>query len=155
MKFYATLAASCACALFASILQAAEPGQTNPKPHTKDPLEKVQKRIQEEKAVLYDVREKREWKVGHLEQAELLPLSVLGKKLRKPDYVEKLKKQFPTDKPIYLHCKSGGRSVLAAEALRAELGQQYDFRPLKQGYEDLVKFGFEDADLKKEAEPKK
>ena len=129
-------------------LSAAEPNQPNPKPHTKDALEKVQKRLDEEKAVLYDVREKWEWKEGHLSRAKLLPLSELGKKLRKPEYIEKLKKQFPADKPIYLHCKSGGRCVLAAEALRKELGSDFDFRPLKPGYDALIKAGFAPAETK-------
>ncbi|HEX6985152.1 MAG TPA: rhodanese-like domain-containing protein [Planctomycetaceae bacterium] len=118
-------------------------------PHTKDSLATVQKRLSEKKAVLIDVREKAEWEEGHLAQARLLPLSELGKKLREPEYVAGLKKSLPAGKPIYLHCKAGGRCVLAAEALRKELGPGYDLRPLKPGYEELVEAGFKKA----EAEP--
>lgn len=115
-------------------------------PHTKDSLATVQKRLDEEKAVLIDVREKKEWDEGHLEQARLLPLSGLGKKLRRAEYIAELKKTLPADKPIYLHCKAGGRCVAAAMSLRKELGPDYDFRPLKPGYEELVEAGFEKAD---------
>ena len=128
-----------------ALLTFAGAAETAESPHTKDTLAVVQKRLNEEKAVLIDVREKKEWEAGHLEQASLLPLSELGRKLRDPKYVAALKKKLPADKPIYLHCKAGGRCVLAAEALREELGPDYDFRALKPGYEELTKAGFEPA----------
>ena len=119
-----------------------------PSGHTKDPLPSVQKKLDEKKAVLLDVREKKEWDAGHLAAARLVPLTELRDNLDKPEYVARLKKSLPTDKPIYVHCKAGGRCVLAADALRKELGPGYDFRALKPGYDDLVKAGF------KKAEPK-
>ncbi|MBA3311744.1 MAG: rhodanese-like domain-containing protein [Planctomycetota bacterium] len=119
-------------------------------PHTKDSLPVVQQRLEDEKAVLIDVREKAEWDAGHLKQAQLLPLSELGKKPRDAKYsIATLKKKLPTDKPIYLHCKAGGRCVLVAEALRKELGPNYDLRPLKPGYDELVKAGFEPLEATK------
>ena len=116
--------------------------------HTKDTPATVKQKLAEDKAVLLDVREKREWDEGHLKQARLLPLSELGKKLREPAYLAELKKKLPADKPIYVHCKAGSRCVLAAEALRKELGAGYDLRPLKPGYEELVKAGFEKVEAK-------
>ena len=49
----------------------------------------------------------------------------------------------PKDKPIYLHCRSGARSLKAAEILKAK---GYDVRPLQAGYGQLVKDGFEKAE---------
>ena len=115
-------------------------------PHTKDALPTVKQRVAEEKAVLIDVREKNEWEEGHIKQARLLPLTEIGKKLDEPDYVAKLKESLPTDKPIYLHCKAGGRCVIAAKDLQKALGKQYDLRPLKPGYEELLEAGFEKAE---------
>ena len=115
-------------------------------PYTADSPAMIHKRLDEKQAVLLDVREKTEWDKGHLQQASLLPLSALAAKPRDKKYtVDALKKSLPTGKPIYLHCKAGGRCILAAEALRKELGPKYDFRPLKPGYEELVKAGFEPA----------
>lgn len=151
MKALGLSIALCCLFLMTASLSAADPkpNQPNPKPHTVDSLETIQKRLKDDKAVLYDVREEWEWKEGHLSQAELLPLSELGKKLREPEYVQALEKKLPVDKPIYIHCKSGGRCALAAEALRKELGPDYDFRPLKQGYDALVTSGFIAAESKK------
>ena len=58
---------------------------------------------------------------------------------------EELAKKLPKGKIVYLHCKSGGRCVTAAELLQKK---GYDVRPLKQGYEDLLKEGFEKAEKK-------
>lgn len=129
-----------------ALLAFAGDGTDGQSAHTKDSLETVQKRLAEDEAVLVDVREKAEWEESHLKQASLLPLSELGKKLRDPKYVATLKERLPADKPIYLHCKAGGRCVLAAEALRKELGPDFDFRPLKPGYDELVKNGFAEAE---------
>ncbi len=108
-------------------LQAAE--------HTKDTLETIQKATVAKEAILLDVREEDEWKAGHVKGATFLPLS----KLKESDQASVLKK-LPKDKVIYTHCRAGRRSVAAAELLEK---WGYDVRPLKPGYEDLVKFGFE------------
>lgn len=115
-------------------------------PHTKDGLATVRQRLDDEKAVLLDVREKGEWEEGHLKQARLLPLTEIGKRQDEAEYVDKLKESLPTDKPIYLHCKAGGRSVIAAKDLKKILGEGYDLRPLKPGYEELLDAGFEKAE---------
>lgn len=91
-------------------------------------------------ATLVDVRETDEWEEGHLLAATLVPLSELGAKTNDPAWVADLKRRVPTDRPVYTHCKSGGRCVLAAEPLR-ELG--YDVRPMKEGYIDLLAAGYE------------
>jgi phage shock protein E len=103
--------------------------------HTKDSLETVKKNVASSKAVLVDVREQSEWDEGHIADAVLVPLSML-KDGKKPDSLAK-------DKIAYLHCKSGRRCLTAADILK-KLG--YEVRPLKAGYEDLLKAGFKKAD---------
>jgi len=102
-----------------------------------DPLPTVQENVATHKAVLVDVREPGEWKEGHVEGAILLPLS----SLKKGD-TSALEPQVPRDKIVYTHCVMGVRALKAAKILE-KLG--YDVRPLKVGYEDLVKAGFAKA----------
>lgn len=108
--------------------------------HTTDPLDQVKSAVDSGKAVLIDVRELGEWDLGHLKSARLIPLSALSKA------GAVVPADLPKDKPIYLHCRSGGRSLMAAEILKP-LG--YDVRPLKAGYGDLVKSGFTPAEAAK------
>jgi phage shock protein E len=117
-------------------------------PHTKDSLTTIRQRLDDEKAVLIDVREKNEWEAGHLAQAKLIPLTEIGKKIDEPEFLATLRKTLPADKPVYLHCKSGGRSVIAMKELQKALGGDYDFRPLKPGYQDLLDAGFKKAETK-------
>lgn len=105
---------------------------------TKDPLTTVKQQVESQQAVLVDVREPAEWAAGHLRDAQLLALSQIRKELN----VEELRKKLPRDKPIYLHCKSGARCLLAGEILE-QAG--FDVRPLRQGYEELLKAGFAKA----------
>ncbi len=106
--------------------------------HTKDTLDQVKKAVADGKAVLLDVREKSEWDEGHLKDARLLPLSVLKAGV-KPEDVARV---VPGGKVVYSHCRSGGRSLKAADELK-KLG--YDVRPLKPGYAELLKAGFAPA----------
>ena len=106
--------------------------------HTTDSLSKVRKQLKAGKATLLDVREQNEWDEGHLKSARLLPLSIL----REGKLSEKQKKLLPKDAPIYCHCRSGGRVLAVAKILKAK---GIDIRPLKSGYADLVKAGFEKA----------
>ena len=115
----------------AVVVGAAEP--------TKDSLEDVKKNLEGKKAVLVDVRESDEWQSGHLAVAQFLPLS----QLREGISDEELEKRLPKKKVIYTHCASGFRSCTAADVL-GELG--YEVRPLKPGYEDLLKAGFRKAE---------
>lgn len=111
--------------------------------HTKDSLETIKKATADQSAVLVDVREAAEWKEGHVKGATFLPLSEL-----KEANAEAVAKKLPKDKIIYTHCRAGRRSVAAAELLE-KMG--YDVRPLKPGFEDILKAGFE----KEIGEPKK
>jgi phage shock protein E len=100
--------------------------------HTTDNLKKVKRSLAKGTAVLLDVRELNEWKAGHLKQANLLPLSI----------IRKGKKLLRKDKPVYCHCRSGGRVLAVSKILRS---RGYDIRPLKAGYTDLLQAGFEKA----------
>jgi rhodanese-related sulfurtransferase len=105
---------------------------------TNDPLPTVQENLATHKAVLVDVREPAEWKAGHIQGAISLPLSSLKKGVD----TNALEHQLPKDKIVYTHCVMGVRAVAAAKILE-KLG--YNVRPLKDGYEDFVKAGFEKA----------
>jgi rhodanese-related sulfurtransferase len=106
--------------------------------HTKDKLDDVKKALADDKAVLIDVREADEWKDGHLKAAKHLALSEL--KAGVP--ADKLKSLMPAGKVVYLHCAAGGRCLKAADLLKAA---GYETRPLKPGYDDLIKAGFPKA----------
>jgi len=103
-----------------------------------DPLPTVQENVATHKAILVDVREPKEWKAGHVEVAISLPLS----SLRKGVDTSALEQELPKDKIVYTHCVMGARALKAANILE-KLG--YNVRPLKAGYEDLVKAGFAKA----------
>ncbi len=105
--------------------------------HTKDSIQTVKEALAGKKAVLIDVREQAEWNKGHLRDAKLVPLRSLK---AEPQSARQL---LPKDKPIYLHCASGVRCLKAAEILRQD---GYDARPLKDGYQSLLKLGFAKAD---------
>jgi phage shock protein E len=114
-----------------------------PPMHTKDTLEVVKRNLKSGKAILIDVREQGEWDDGHLQAAKLVPLS----KLKKKDAdIDELLKTLPKDKPVYIHCASGRRCLVAGDILKK---QGFDVRPLKAGYVDLVEAGFEKAAEKK------
>lgn len=106
--------------------------------HTKDAPAEVKKAVADGKAVLIDVREADEWNDGYIRGAKHLPLSDI--KAGVP--ADKLKSLLPAGKVIYLHCAAGGRCLKAADLLK-EKG--YEVRPLKPGYEALLKEGFEKA----------
>ncbi len=103
--------------------------------HTVDSLEIVKQSVEKKSAVLLDVREQSEWDAGHLADAQFLPLS----KLKESAAVADILAALPKDRPIYLHCRSGGRVLMFAELAQ---GKGYDIRPLKAGYDRLVEAGF-------------
>ena len=103
-----------------------------------DPLPAVQENVATHKAVLVDVREPGEWEKGHVEGAISLPLS----SLKAAADAGAIEGQVPKDKIVYTHCVMGVRALKAAKILE-ELG--YNVRPLKAGYEDLVRAGFQKA----------
>ena len=101
--------------------------------HTKDTLAVVKANVGQDKAVIVDVREKKEWgEEGHLKDAYHLPLS----RLQQGVAPMSLESDLPKSKILYTQCRAGRRSLLAAEILE-DLG--YDVRPLKQGTADLLK----------------
>ena len=102
--------------------------------HTKDSIDHVKAAVSTGSALIIDVREPSEWNDGHLKAATLLPLSLLTKE------GGEIPASLPKDKPLYLHCRSGGRSLKAAEILKAK---GYDARPLSAGYSQLVQDGLE------------
>ena len=105
------------------------------KGHTTDTLDIVRSRVLGKQAVLIDVRERNEWDDGHLKVASLIPMSAVRAKQLTPE----MKKKLPKDKPIYCHCRSGGRVLVVSKLLRE---QGYDVRPLQAGYEKLLAAGF-------------
>ena len=107
--------------------------------HTKDSLQTVKENVTSDKAVLVDVREKSEWDKGHVSGAVFLPLSELNSGIT----AAALQKRVPKDRIVYTHCAVGKRSLTAAEILQK---QGYDVRPLKAGYADLLRAGFEKAE---------
>lgn len=103
---------------------------------TKDTLETVKKNVAEGKAILVDVRELVEWNAGHIRGAVFLPWRDLQSK--KGD--ELIKDKLPKDKIIYTYCAVGYRSSRAGKVIAKS---KYDVRPLKPGYDELIKAGFE------------
>lgn len=80
--------------------------------------EQLQQAIRDGARVI-DVREPAEYTQGHIREAVNMPRGVLEMQLNQhPDvagYDDAL--QRIADKPLYLICKTGGRSALAAESL--------------------------------------
>jgi len=109
--------------------------------HTKDSLDTVKSNVKEGKAVIVDVREQYEWDEGHLKGAVLMPMS----KLKKEAEASEMLKSLPKDKIIYTHCRAGGRSLMCGDILKAA---GFDVRPLRPGFEDMLKAGFEKAEVK-------
>lgn len=110
--------------------------------HTDDPLPLIKQRVQDEEAVLVDVREQKEWDRGHIRGAIFLPMSELSKRSGQTDFATWLAEKLPADKPLYIHCASGGRCLIVGELLDK---RGYETRPLKPGYKQLVEAGFERA----------
>src|SRR5262249_41621256 len=109
--------------------------------HTKDSLDTVKANVKDGKAVIIDVREQSEWDAGHLKGAVLMPMS----KLRNEQQAAEMLKSVPKDKIIYTHCRAGGRSLICGDIFKAA---GFDVRPLKPGFEDMLKAGFEKAEAK-------
>jgi phage shock protein E len=109
--------------------------------HTPDSLATVKERVEKEQAILIDVREEAEWRAGHLDRARFVPLS----SLKTTKGLEAVVAKLPKKTPIYVHCRSGGRCLIAGELFEKH---GLDVRPLKAGYDDLLKAGFEKAKAK-------
>jgi rhodanese-related sulfurtransferase len=102
---------------------------------TKDSLDTVKKNVKEGDAILVDVRDLVEWNSGHVRDAIHLPWRDLqGKK------VDEMLEKLPKDKVIYTYCAVGYRSSRAGKIIAKH---KFEVRPLKPGFEELVKAGFE------------
>lgn len=106
---------------------------------TEDSLNVVKKAIDDEKAVLVDVRTQKEWDKGHVEGAIFLPVTSLTDDLDE----KKLAKALPKKGRYYIHCAVGIRATRAGEYLE-ERG--YQVKVLKPGYQQLIEAGFKKAD---------
>lgn len=73
-------------------------------------IEKAEKKLAGG-AQLLDVRTKEEWNEGHLKDATLVTVT-------EDDFLEKAKAVLDPKKEVVVYCRSGGRSVVAAERLR-------------------------------------
>jgi rhodanese-related sulfurtransferase len=89
-------------------------------------LHQVRRDLEQNRAILIDVREQEEWDEDHLSCARLIPITQLTQNI--PD-------DLPSDKKIYVHCRRGGRAKQAAELLQL---RYEDVVPLKCEY-DLLK----------------
>ncbi len=117
-------------ACFGMFAQAAE--------HTKDSLAMVKQALDAGKAIVVDVREPDEWQQGHLQGAKHLPLSAL----RQGVSAEAIRSLLPAGKTIYIHCAAGGRCLPAADILKKA---GIESRPLRSGYDELLRAGFSKA----------
>jgi rhodanese-related sulfurtransferase len=108
---------------------------------TKDSLADVKKNIASGSAVLVDVRSQEEWNKGHLEGTIFLPVT----SLQKHSFDEKkIANTLPKKdgQIVYTFCVVGMRAKQAGIALEK---QGYTVRPLKPGYDELLKAGFKKA----------
>jgi len=80
-----------------------------------------------------DVREDHEWKLAHIDKAHHIPKDTITNKINGvcPDKAQ----------AIYLQCRSGGRSLWAAQQL-ADMGYQ-DLYNVEGGIMDWVRHGFD------------
>ena len=83
-------------------------------------IEQVEKRLADG-AQLLDVRTKEEWAEGHLKGAKLVTVTEDG-------FIEKAKAVLDPEKGVVVYCRSGRRSAMAAEKLRAAGFTVYDLK---------------------------
>ncbi|WP_397363031.1 rhodanese-like domain-containing protein [Olleya sp. R77988] len=71
--------------------------------------DEFEKRFEDNKDVIFDVRKDGEFLAEHIDGAKHTALSVINSHLS----------EFPEDKPFYIHCAGGYRSVIAASILKS------------------------------------
>lgn len=81
-------------------------------------IEQAEKKL-EEGAQLLDVRTKEEWDEGHVKGAKLVTVTEQG-------FIDKAKALLDPKKPVVVYCRSGKRSAMATEQLRAAGYTVYD-----------------------------
>lgn len=72
-------------------------------------LQQVQTLLRERSAYVIDVRDGAEWEAGHLPGVPNIPVGHLVDRLD----------EIPRDRPVVVHCQTGGRSTIAASVLEA------------------------------------
>lgn len=87
-------------------------------------VEELQSIKQQDTIQLVDVRTSREYNGGYIEGAVLIDVM-------SNNFVNKAKKELNTTTPVYLYCRSGRRSIKAAELLEKE---GYKVKYLEGGY---------------------
>ena len=97
------------------IADAGEPENTKP-----IKIEQAEKRLAEG-AQLLDVRTEKEWDQGHLSHATLVTVTEDG-------FLGKAKKALVVKEPVVVYCRSGRRSVIAVERLRAAGFEVYELK---------------------------
>ncbi|MFO7893161.1 MAG: rhodanese-like domain-containing protein [Longimicrobiales bacterium] len=89
--------------------------------------ETVARMAENDEVTILDIRAAAEWQDVRIPGAIHVPLGYL------PDRIN----QVPTDRPLVVHCESGGRSPIAASLLRAlGVDQVLDFRGGTQGWQE-------------------
>ena len=112
---------------------------------TNESLAKIKEHVESKQAVLLDVREQEEWDHAHVKRAILVPMSIARDHEKCAAALSKLDKS----KPIYCHCKKGGRALIFAELVQ---GMGYDVRPMKQPFAEIAQCGLEIVFEAKEAD---
>lgn len=98
-----------------------------------DHLQEAKNLLENDAAILLDVREKDEWDGGHFAKAQLVPYL---SQLQNGDIPNELK---DTSQKIFIHCKAGGRALKSAEFLRS-VG--LDAVAFPEGFEALKELEF-------------
>lgn len=91
--------------------------------------EEFQKQFEHQKQVVFDVRKESEFLSEHLIDANNTPLDFLNNYLT----------EFPDDKPFYVHCAGGYRSMIASSILKSR--GIHNFRDIGGGFKALKEAG--------------
>lgn len=81
---------------------------------------------------LLDVRSADEYSQGHIANAENIDV-------QQPDFIDKTKEKLDNTNPVYVYCRSGKRSMLAAQKLVKAGYQVVNLRDGIMGWEDAGK----------------
>lgn len=93
--------------------------------------ENAKEAITEHKAPVFDVRKESEYLSEHIVGAKNAPLSLLN------DYLT----EFPSNKPFYVHCAGGYRSIIAASILKTR--GIHNLIDISEGFVGIKASGFE------------
>jgi len=116
--------------------------------------------IDTEGFVYLDVRSVEEFEAGHPAGAYNIPIAHMaaGGMKPNPEFLEEVSAVFPTSSKLVLGCKSGGRSLRAAQAL-AQAGyeqvvdQRAGFGGVRSPFGEVQEPGWKDAGLDVALEP--